>query len=543
LSLLYKQGSPKLFLSIFPSATYGRYTQQNKIPLEPFTIDITQDCLVCSTHKSISEPSGSWGITLVHRKDKNHPWGQTWYDKIRPMDMAIIQMSRYAISSDSAPKVMVGLVDNVRISVSLDQDGAPQRQIVINGRDFGEILETTQIWYNYDVSQSLLAASFVNSLAFSFEHSTPQNNLLNLPFNLTPGNLIGAIVSSVVNTRMQSIMRRNPAIEKIAQKSFFTDNQGAVHPTTGFGTDIFDTSQFLLTFQGGQNFVGSAHDMLSQYQNSPWCEMYVDPLVPLLHVRWAPLMDETGNIPIVGSQQYVNYQVGSYEIDPTDIISMDVGFSSNEIYNFFVTYMQNVSFDGALNVASGYFDNEESGTDIINDLTTGLGNPGWVTSKIDEFGLLILEANTTWLSPDAVSAVTQSDMAKGLNTWLVEVFGHNDQLQNGTIVLKGDPNIQIGKYAHVLGWEATSQGGDTMKSQYFYIESVDHTFQQLQGYTTQLGVTRGQEIGNIAVQPGITGITPGNGGPEPILSPQISSAGMSSSTWTGSPNPLLGNGS
>ena len=107
---------------------------------------IESELISIQTQKTKSQPSGSFTITLAPTKN--------WVTKLTPGSWLSIHMSPKKLkrsdpnkggilSFDSKTLKMIGRIDTVQMSVSVNQEtGARETYFVISGRDWGQIFET-----------------------------------------------------------------------------------------------------------------------------------------------------------------------------------------------------------------------------------------------------------------------------------------------------------------------------------------------------------------------------------------------------------------
>jgi hypothetical protein len=465
-----------------PTASVAIYPERGLAPYPPHVVD--RDLLQVTTSKNLGDPSGSWSLSFDYRPDAQ---GKTWADRLAPMDYVVIALARTpqqanavetrtidpATGNDSIGGndtiVMRGFVDNVREAEGMGEDGKPQRQIVVNGRDWGKMLETTQVWYNPITN---LSAMLQPDIQLEVDVGIKAGSY-------TPGALFALVLEKLVDRRLWKLSRG-----------------GAPYLPAAIGKDIFDDASFLVSSLGFQQFVGSVHDLLAQFGNAPWCEFYTEdrPAGPVVVLRWAPLLDATGALPPVAGTSIQATPPILHTLSRDDIVSISTARSDNEVYSYYFTYCSNAMYDTSEAVASS--------------LTVDLGGGQWGqgqylpfpnpypdNGKIEKYGPRVLDVSTTWIpiaspnatgpSPDQIATAVQ--LACALNKWLVDVYNHNEELRNGELTIKGNNALRVGQYVRI----ADDRYGGRMV---YYIEGVDHTWTLYQGYTTTLRVSRGQVV-------------------------------------------------
>lgn len=443
-----------------------------------FSTELAADLISLQTHKDISEASGMWSMSLVHHFSSlgtsQNKTPISWLQKIKPMDYIVIEMARFGsqnTSSDSGGFVVVmrGFVDNVCEVRSVNDDGSPIQYIMVNGRDFGKILETTQVWYNPTVDVVPLLSS---ELQFTLKYGGVSGDLL------SPADFISQIIATMIDKRLDAMSVLNPAVPSSLP----------VQATGGSGLQI--------SGQAFQQFTGPLYDLLSQYSNAPWGELFIDegPESPILVSRFTPFRGKDGLLPslgTIGSGAQITSLAG---LDSRDIIQVNLSFSDNEVYTYYFTFVLNTLYDTMMTVTAGINNSDPTG------LTPGkFPNPYADVSKIPQYGIRVLEAETPWIQilPDPLhpgeTPPSVIETASSLNQWLWEVFGHNETLRSGQITVMGNPSLRAGGEISFSDFETGASEGAPGET--FYIQSVEHDFTVFESFTTTLTVSRGQTLG------------------------------------------------
>ena len=121
---------------------------------------------------------------------------------------------------------------------------------------------------------------------------------------------------------------------------------------------------------------------------------------------------------------------------------------------------------------------------INSELGLQLANK-WVTS----YSLSESDYKETVNTYKGVESSTAGDVLKLFTQKIANWYCENPNFYAGDMKIAGDPNFRIGNRLLVLD----HQEGVTWE---FYIESVQHDFSYIDGYTTTLGVTRGMRSEN-----------------------------------------------
>lgn len=119
------------------------------------------------TSKSVRQPAGAFSITFADMPQKSlqavaSPSAsslESVYGLVEPMDMIEIRMwNGIGPAPVKLPIKMRGFVSDVQRGMAVDDEGRPQRQVVVSGQDYGKIWQMFQVIYlaAYADRQSLL---------------------------------------------------------------------------------------------------------------------------------------------------------------------------------------------------------------------------------------------------------------------------------------------------------------------------------------------------------------------------------------------------
>ncbi|MFZ5686989.1 MAG: hypothetical protein ACOY9Y_02175 [Bacillota bacterium] len=413
--------------------------------------DPMPDAVRITTHKRLGEPAGAWSIQLTTKKDSQ---GRTWADRVKPMDYVVIWLGRF---STQPPVIMRGFVDNVREALNIE-DGKPQRYVLINGRDYGGLLQRIKIYYLYDKDPT---AGLIGA-RLEFFYGVPARDFKVEDF-------IPLLNDKVISPRIANFRKYNKGIVDMITKINIPDN---------------------LTLNGIQiqPYEGPLLGLIEMVQGKPHVEFFVTETeeAPALVHRWAPLKKWDGKYARTDSDPTGDPLFTDLELDANDRISRDLGFSGNEAFSYFFTYpTQSLVSKLALKSTTYYFYVPQDMYDLEKP-----SNPKIIQDNLDRFDFLPLEVATPFMpaqNPDETVLDTgMRQMALELNQWLVDVYGHNHELKNGTIQIKGNEGARIGRYVYFKDLDME-----------FYIEGVDHEFVVKESFTTTLTMTRGRKRNNV----------------------------------------------
>ncbi|MHB1418302.1 MAG: hypothetical protein ACYCX4_01755 [Bacillota bacterium] len=418
-----------------------------KITVQNEAKDLTPDFVKFTTHKGLGEPTGTWSIILKSRKDNQ---GKTWFDKIRPQDMVVIRFARLAKNKAKPPVIMRGFVDNVRETYAIDDQGKPHRAILINGRDYGKLLLVIKVYYLYELDP---VASLLNDNRLEANFGIPSGEL-------KPNQFIELVNEKIILpeiTKMQKFNKYLMPLEIAASVA-----------------DYYRVNTFQV-----QAFAGSVWNLMDYYSNIPWCELFVTEgeTAPLLIFRPTPFKNRSGQYTQSGGT------ITEVPISKRDIETMDLGYSDNEAYSYFFTYATQALISKiAFKAESVQLQSIEEGRN-----TSTPSNPTILEESLNKYGFRPLELESPFIpilqgnKENEIMPKDVRDMSLRMNKWLVDVFGHNQDLRNGTITIKGYEEARIGRCLTIDDKEE------------YYIESVDHEVTAFETAKSTLGVTRGRD--------------------------------------------------
>lgn len=154
-----RQFHPRVLVMLHPIVSEGE------------TKNITEwfgESCVISTSKGIMEPSGTFSISFLDRRDGN----SSIYARVHPMDGIEIM----AVHDGKKPlkTIMRGFVSRVSREEGLDEDGTPVRRVSITGEDVGKIW-LTQYLYFLPTAQDQIRTISGFGIHANYFHSNPKN--------------------------------------------------------------------------------------------------------------------------------------------------------------------------------------------------------------------------------------------------------------------------------------------------------------------------------------------------------------------------------
>lgn len=478
------------------------------------------DVVRIEVHQTVDEMVNQWKVIMKPRDYDS----QTAYEFIDVMTYCEISFKKH---NTTMTPVIRGFVTKITKNSDISQ-GKAERNIIIEGENYGKIIRMSQIHYLYGYDkQSIVSAQGTSSPIFQAYHIDTFTGNQNI------SEIIGSIFTNLVLPNFENV------------KAFLADRTGS---GTGSGdpsklnwgqTDALNIKNFdyvpdtdgvtglrnvigkALTFvsrMAGAN-EGSVYDFIKTYCNFPWNEIFVEdlPTSTRLNFRPTPFRDIGGNF--IGATNFTNETVNPNiaTIDSTELISYNLSRSDEDVINYFFTDCVFQPRDGTpfetfaratigsssnLNLNPTFIAGEidykiQDGTETTTKLGTGdYGAFKLAFSRIELFGLRKKTFSCQFISvtsavdakgePQVTETSNPVENSKLLNQVLVQAYDHNSALENGSFMISGREDIRAGMYVEV---QTNRTEADTHM---YYVSSLVHIFIPFANFTTQLNVTRGE---------------------------------------------------
>lgn len=436
--------------------------------------DMSPHILQVKTHMAMGEASGRFTLLLNFKK--------RWDKLIHAMDYVEISFSRYLAE---APIMMRGFVGNIRRTRLIDGSGKLHRAFTVNGENFGKIWSNYYIEYLVQQIGQQLQGLDVNATMFN-----PQllANMLTENYGILSsdayggsigtGDLIQGFLDKMLNPYLDVLKQTNPMIPNLIPQI------NVLHDYQIVNGSLIQQVQEQSVFQ-----------VLGQFGNRPWCEYYIDDFSngPVLFFRNTPFKDEKGDLIFPESNPTSEYY-SHPEINDTHVIEEDVGKSDNEVYSYFFTYPA-VSPFAQVDARAAILGNTDLTIEQESD-TSNISNPHVELENLYRYGFksLTIPSNSIPLeASDTDLSMSTLIVAQKMNRWLTKAFRWSADMKNGTMKVKGNEHLRIGRYFT-----------QTSTQEEYYIESVDHeiTISQIGStgndssyrFETTIGVTRGRDL-------------------------------------------------
>lgn len=445
-----------------------------------------------NVNKSIDTPSGSFRITILPSKN--------WKTEISPGDWLAIYLSSEGEDFNSSSPgtknmVMFGSVD--RISRTKQREEDSDRVVVryvISGRDFGKVLEDTDIWFN------------------PFTRPQDQRDLVltmaGLQFTGSPNDFFEQVINIFLKEESADIFGSLPTgagLTDVALKQNFVPTQIADIFSTLSDTripsyvprklyrpfgDIIKTRTTTLpghkprTMLSPAASAGSLWGYLKRESNALvndlYCELAIDGdgnKIPTLTLLPHPNSPFFKDIPGQLDGGYLILQdLPTIEIDESMIKYEDTGRDSNSRINMV------------------YLSTRESKTSAVHNLAyigvmkDGIGLPMYQSESINRHGLKIMEQSLDYCYSQKESSASVNTNIELFRSFINQIFdlnAYNHLYETGTIVSAGTSYAQVGACLQV-------SGGSEKKDKIYYIEGYSHTFTFPNQWETEFQVTQGQ---------------------------------------------------
>lgn len=453
--------------------------------------DPTKQLLNVNTSKSIQNPAGIFNLTFT---------GVEWADKIAPNDIVVICMGYK--DGTQLDTVMVGLIDSVRQNMSLS-DNSPNVITTVQGRDFGKLLIKPALKFYPELAPIKKdgGAYTEDELALKKWFLTEVGWITLLNYFSGIGTRTKGSPAQMLDIIMRNIFTKMVDTGWIAYRE---DKTGApVKKRLKIGNIVrfqFAKTEFfsLPLYMSLNSYEGSVWNLMERGCPKPFLELFVDTRTQneLYNEDRTNMIVNEGieassglkssiadnsyeskgfefgedaskvvvimrNTPFDASNWLELYK---HEIEDSDILSRDISLSDEEHYNLFWAGIQ---------------------LNPLGDDLKRVAPPEYDVDNIKKFGLSPLEITIEAMTideEDIDEAYPRVQiMTRQLNSKLKRWYKDNHLLYSGSVEVRGKGNYKIGQKLYIKSIDLV-----------FYIEEVSQSFNLFEGWTTTLGLTRGQ---------------------------------------------------
>lgn len=428
------------------------------------------------TSKSVRQPAGAFSITFADMPQKSLQTApspsasslESVYGLVEPMDMIEIRMwNGIGPAPALLPIKMRGFVSDVQRGMAVDDEGRPQRQVVVSGQDYGKIWQMFQVIYlaSYAEKQSLLT-NFSMWELFGIQPNT-----------MTAAEFVRTMVKKVINPFIDGFVPKNSPMPREIKTG---DSISVAH---GVVNNSYQQSQ------------GAIYEILKTHGDvGVWNELYVQDREDGVHCVYRPVPalkltpDKDGNRKIQEDAPNPVYAT----IPDGHIKRMTAVRSDADVANFY--WVNNSRYD------------------LIDDMQRKLWaipqDDGRVSLKeypnaaVKYYGTRPMYAETqqggdletsmtSGLPPEqqAKRTINQANWLEYRRDSMMEMNRDNVVYERGSALVKGGPvrddgtPMQAGDYARFK----------VGRLEYIaYVTQMDDEFNMFQSYTTTLTYERGE---------------------------------------------------
>jgi len=452
------------------------------------TPDPTDQVLSVTTQKTLKNPAGAFTIQLV---------GDEWLWRLKSNDLVVIRMGYKAENGkEELDTVMVGLIDTVRRFRTIGENN-PTVTTTITGRDFGKVLIKSML-------------RFYPELGWNKEKEQKffltETGWITLMKAFTNENAIKGSPAKVLDTIMRYILQQIVDVQwTVYDESGAEPIPKKVELAHILRYNFAQVDLFLPLFMTAQQYEGSIWNLMERASIKPFTELFVDTRDGL--EAWNPgtaprVVNETieessspskaGKPKAEGGYVSPRFSFGSdnaavmvalrntpfdksaweklktHDLPAEDVISEDLSFSDDEHYNLF--------WAGTTITPFSTLDLKREAPPLINE------------ENVKRYGLSPLEVTIEGMEmlkeKESEQKVKLVGLSQAYSAKLKAWFEHNHEYLSGTMEVRGKGSYRIGQRLLRKGINRE-----------FYIEGVSQSFQVFTGWTTQLALTRGMEIG------------------------------------------------
>lgn len=424
--------------------------------------------LSITTSKTLNSPAGSFTIVLA---------GSGLFGKIGSQNIVVIELGR---KNQIADTIMVGLIDEVRLSRTVGSNNQKELRTVINGRDFGKVFLKAFIkWLPVLGTDKFPLEALTSSdgqlmqmLKFYTRSEQQQGS---------PAMIIQQAIDSVLHAVMGFNIKywRDNKLQDIGLKELVRYRLGK----TNFILDVW-------TSMG--SYEGALWNFMTSVENKPFFELFIDTIDD----------NET---------KYVGDMLKQSKVERDSYKSGDFSATFGEDNAKIILYLRETPFDEdnwkdlrtvfiddsqILSEDLGYGDHENYNMFLVNPKMTILGEdiyrsyvrPEYDAENVKKYGISFMERSVdgVFAKDDGSLDVGMTETGKTLTKKLKSWYEKNLTYLNGSIKLQGLGGARVGMKLINLdtGYE-------------YYIEGVSQNFDVFSSWSTSLQVTRGQKISKI----------------------------------------------
>lgn len=424
--------------------------------------------------KAVGAPAGMFSITLTDRMLEQ----ETLYALIEPMDIIEIRMARNVAEyaglgfERSMPIMMRGFVSDVRRDQGMN-GGKPMRSIVINGQDYGKILQMTQIAYLPNEVTGQRLTTYFKFFA-NYRGDTVQ-------YLEDASTFVRETVAHVVKPFMDDMRRVANQLQGSTES-----------PVLDFQVDATVEAGVVGAF-GTNNWPGGTiYDMLTYYGDvGPWNELFVEDREEgvFLVYRPNPFKDAAGKF--IQEPYLSDSSTAPATIFVTDeeIINLSTSRSEADVANYYWVNAPRFQLNDGKMIQSAIAHSAVPGLFYLDQ---------YANSSPYIYGFRRMEAQTQQgpradLLKEADYKKTTSDLFEFTTqkrNILIDQNKDNVVFESGGLQVRGNEQIRPGRTLKMRRGGKLGDPSSGMVSE-AYIASVTHHYAPFRQFTTSIQFARG----------------------------------------------------
>jgi len=451
----------------------------------------TEDILKYNYSKSLGEPSGTFSISLLPTRN--------WKKLIRNGDWLVLYMQK---NGKEVPKILN--VDRVARIKEVDENGTVTVTFIVSGRDYGKVLEKTNIYYNPFLGTAIyrgiviltkegilrgtptfLVKKFLdiylgNSIDSKVAESAEKADIAELNQWFIPQELKWELgISSKTHKRAK--LRGDVDTSDIS----INEAVGVEWPSFYdiLNVDYLQETDGAKTYDDSSNIQGILWNLLKEASNEQVNELFLEHKTvngitePALIMRSIPFTEPSHKFKAknnIGNDILIKMiDLDRIVVEDKEIWSEDLGETDHVKFNFFL-----------LSSTAGSFSNE------LLSIAYQFGEikyPRLNAASIQRNGTLLRTDSTDFAFEATVDNKDDFiESLKAFNERLYYWWKDAHKFESGVMEIDGNPYMEVGK-----ALEARYSSGETYL---YYIEGYTHTWDFPNIMQTSLQLTRGRRL-------------------------------------------------
>lgn len=486
--------------------TSERYANKEAfIDLTPFLGDGAS----ITTGKNVRQPAGTFSVTFADRPNlSGQALGpvldtaglESVYGLAEPMDIIEIRMwGGLGICPNPLPIKMRGFITEISRGRQMGNDGKPIRTVVVNGQDYGKVLQSYQILYlpSYQGSQPLLTGfNFFEQFGADAQNT------------ITGGEFIKLILDKAINPMLDTLIPKHSPMPRVIQ------------------ADIQSTGMMNNSYM---NTEGSVYNLFTQFLDvGIWNELFIEDREDGVFLVWRPV--PAFDLISGKTTQGLSAMPIFISVPDNKIVSIKQSRSDEAVFNYY--WCTNQRFD----LADDMYRRLEAFMAGGQNETMNYPN-----TAHKYYGIRAMYADSVMTGEDVTNQTSglpageQEQRGGEVEQWLIsrrQVMIDNNKdnvvLENGSVQMKGGPTrpkttdaMKPGDYITVL---------DGQISWSAYAVNIQDNFIPYRSYTTNIDFERGTGFAERVSQ---------SSGNSPWLKEQATRKDAVNSTGEVSPDPRL----